>query len=76
LTHGTILLHDILEFSGFTVNEIGLHPQIISLQNGLYEWLRLFLCESVLGGFSDAEAGEILKLYVSRIARMRGVVGH
>lgn len=51
----------IIESAGFTVNEIGLHPYIVSLETGLYEWLRLFLRETVLGDFSDEEAHDILK---------------
>lgn len=42
------------------MNEIGLHPYIVSLPNGLYEWLRLFLRETVLGDFSEEEADDIL----------------
>ncbi|KAH8077020.1 S-adenosyl-L-methionine-dependent methyltransferase [Cristinia sonorae] len=53
--------HDLLESKGFTVNEIGLHPYIVSLPDGLFEWLNLFLRQEVLGGFSDAEAKEILQ---------------
>ena len=51
----------LLEATGFEVTEIGLHPQIVSLPGGLYEWLRLFLRESVLGDFLDEEAHQILK---------------
>ncbi|KAH8077023.1 S-adenosyl-L-methionine-dependent methyltransferase [Cristinia sonorae] len=51
----------LLEFAGFTVNEIALHPRPTPLPHGLTEWLRLFARQSVLEGIADDEAEEIIR---------------